>query len=214
METNQFKGVPVNSPGLLSLIKKMDSQPLFQDTAYLFKNSYINIRIPLDKEECGKRGIPVIDKPWLGARVIDKLNHDNCYVLEVLGHQGKVVSTTVVNLEQNTAWMIKLDVIHQEGARSLHMECANHPLNDLEDYPLVIFGEYKDDTIALYGGLDSMPANHLLEEIAALFPLPPGTPTNKPMIIYAAMGEDQPPEIPRKSKRGRLKRNQKPSDLP
>ena len=116
-----FKGLPVNSPGLLSLIKKMDSQPLFQDTAYLFRNSHINVRIPLNKEECEERGIPVIDKPWLGARVINKLNHDNCYVLEVLGHDGKVVSTTVVNLEPNAAWMIKLDVIHQEGARSLHM---------------------------------------------------------------------------------------------
>ena len=129
VETTQFKGVPVNSPGLLSLINKMNSQPLFQDTAYLFKNSLINIRIPLDKEECGKRAIPMIDKPWLRARVVDKLNHDNCYVLEVLGHKGKVVSTTVANLEQGTAWIINLDVIHQKGASSLHMECSNHPLS-------------------------------------------------------------------------------------
>ena len=83
----------------------------------------------------------MIDKPWLRARVVDKLNHDNCYVLEVLGHKGKVVSTTVANLEQGTAWIINLDVIHQQGASSLHMECSNHPLNNLDDYSLVIFGD-------------------------------------------------------------------------
>ena len=166
VETNKFKGLPVASQGLLSLIKKMNSQPLFQDKAYLFRNSHVSLRCPL--EECEEKGIPMIDKPWLVARVINKLNHDDCYVLEVLGHKRKGVSTTVVNLEQNAAWMIKLDVIHQEGARSLHMECADHPLNNLEDYPLVPFGEYKDDTVDLYGGLDSMPDNHLLEEIASL----------------------------------------------
>ena len=80
-----------------------------------------------------------------------------------------MVSTTVANLEPNAAWMIKLDVIHQEGARSLHEECANHPLNNVKDYPLVSFGEYKEDTVDLYGGLDSMPSNHLLEEIASIW---------------------------------------------
>ena len=113
--TTQFKGIPVYSPGLLSLINKMNSQPLFQDTAYLFKNSFISIRIPLDKDDCGKKATPKIDQPWLKARVVDKLNHDNCYVLDVIGHEGKVISTTVANLEQGAAWIISLDVIHQQG---------------------------------------------------------------------------------------------------
>ena len=130
---------------------------------------------------------------------MDKLNHDNCYVVDVIGHEGKVISTTVANLEQGAAWIISMDVIHQQGASSLHMECSNHPLNNLDDYPLVIYGEYKKDTIALYGGLDCMPTNHLLGEIAALLPVPHGVPTGKPMVIYAAGEEDQPPGLPRKS---------------
>jgi hypothetical protein len=74
-------------------------------------------------------------------------------------------------------------------------------MNNVKDYPLVSFGEYKNDTVDLYGGLDSMPNNHLLEEIASLFPLPPEISTKKPVIIYAAMDEDQIPEIPRKSRK-------------
>ena len=81
------------------------------------------------------------------------------------------------------------------------MECSNHPLNNLDDYPLVIYGENKKDTIALYGGLDYMPTNHLLGEIAALLPVPHGVPTDKPMVIYAAGEEDQPPGLPRKSRK-------------
>ena len=171
VESNQCKGVPVSSQGLLSLIKEMNNQALFQDKAYLFRNSHVSLRCLLDKEDCEEGKIPMIDKPWLVAWVINKLNHDNCFVLEVLGDGGETVSTTVANLEPNTAWMIKLDVIHQEGARSLHEECANHPLNDEKDYPIVSFGEYKEDTVDVYGGIDSMPSNHLLEEIASLFHL-------------------------------------------
>ena len=133
VETDKFKGLPITSQGLRSLLKKMNSQPLFQDKAYLFRNSHVSLRCLLDKEECEEGRIPMIDKPWLVARVINKLNHDNCFVLEVLGDGGETVSTTVANLEPNAAWMIKLDVIHQEGARSLHEECANHPLNNVKD---------------------------------------------------------------------------------
>ena len=34
--TAQHRAIPVSSPGLLELIKKMNSQPLFQDVNYLF----------------------------------------------------------------------------------------------------------------------------------------------------------------------------------
>ena len=110
----------------------------------------------------------------------------------MLGHGKEIVGTSVANLEPGAAWMIKLDVIHQEGARSLHEERADHPLNDLESYPLVIFGEYKPETMSLYGGFDSMPDNHLLDEIAALFPLPSGMSTRKPVTIYAMEEEPTP----------------------
>ena len=76
--TAQFKGVPVSSPGLLQLINKMNSQPLFQDIDYLFKDSFISIRIPIDKDVCGKKATHKIDKSWLKARIVDKLSHDNC----------------------------------------------------------------------------------------------------------------------------------------
>ena len=201
VESNQSKGVPVSSQGLLSLIQAMNKQPLFQDKDYLFRNSHVTLRCPLTKDQCEEQEIPLIDMPWLEARVIQKLNHDNCFLLEVLGHRKEMVATTVANLEPGAAWMIKLDVIHHEGARSLHEERADHPLNDIESYPLVIFGEYNQNTVDLHGGLDSMPSNHLLDEIASLFPLPSGISTKKPVIIYAAMEEDQIPEIPRKSRK-------------
>ena len=82
--TAQLKGIPVSSPGLLKLINRMNSQPLFQDVDYLFKDSFISIRIPLDKDDCGKKATHKIDKPWLKARIVDKLSHDNCYVLDVI----------------------------------------------------------------------------------------------------------------------------------
>ena len=132
MKGDRFKGVPVRSQGLLSLIQAMGRQPLFQDKDYLFKNSHITLRCPLTKEQCGQQENPPIDMPWLEARVVQKLNHDNCFLLEVLGHGKEIVGTSVANLEPGAAWMIKLDVIHQEGARSLHEERADHPLNDLE----------------------------------------------------------------------------------
>ena len=54
-------------------------------------------------------------------------------VLDVIGYEGKVISTTVANLEQGAAWIISLDVIHQQGANSLHMECSNHPQGGEEE---------------------------------------------------------------------------------
>ena len=39
--TAQCHAIPVNSPGLLEFIRKMDLQPLFQDTSYLFKEGII-----------------------------------------------------------------------------------------------------------------------------------------------------------------------------
>ena len=82
VESNQCKGVPVSSQGLLSLIKEMNNQALFQDKAYLFRNSHVSLRCLLDKEDCEEGKIPMIDKPWLVARVINKLNHDNCLLFK------------------------------------------------------------------------------------------------------------------------------------
>ena len=155
MEGDRIRGVPVRSQGLVSLIQSMGTQPLFQNKDFLFKNGHITLRCPLTKEQLEN---PPIEMPWLEARVVQKLNHsEDCYLVEVLGHGKEIVGTSVANLESGAAWNIKLDVIDQEGARSLHEEQPEHPWNNTENYPLVAFGQYKPETVSLYGGFDSMP---------------------------------------------------------
>ena len=200
--TAQHRAIPVSSPGLLELIKKMNSQPLFQDVNYLFKDGIIWLRIPLNKSHLGKKEVPKMNKPWMKAQIVNKLRIENSYVLNVMGQKGKIISTTIANLEQGSAWTISLDVIHQQGAASLeHMESLEHPLNNLDVYPLPHYAVYTEDTIELYGGIDNMPVNHLLDEIAAILPAPNGVPTGIPMVIAPRGEEEGPPKVPRKSRK-------------
>ena len=67
MKGDRFKGVPVRSQGLLSLIQAMGTQPLFQNKDFLFKNGHITLRCPLTKEQLEN---PPIEMPWLEARVV------------------------------------------------------------------------------------------------------------------------------------------------
>ena len=46
-----------------------------------------------------------------------------------------------------------------------------------------------------------MPTNHLLAEIAAILPTPDGTPTNIPLVIAPQGQEEDPPQVPRKSRK-------------
>ena len=46
-----------------------------------------------------------------------------------------------------------------------------------------------------------MPTNHLLAEIAAILPAPDGIPTDIPLVIAPQGQEEDPPAVPRKSKK-------------
>ena len=63
--TAQHHAIPVNNPGLLELISKMNLQPLFQDTGYLFNDGIIWARIPVTKTQLGRKETPTMDRPWI-----------------------------------------------------------------------------------------------------------------------------------------------------
>ena len=106
----QHHAIPVSRPGLLELITKMSLKPLFQDTGYLFKDGIIWIRIPLNKSQLGKKEVPSMDKPWMKQRIVSKLMiGDDTYVKDVIGLNGKIMSTTVCNLKPGSAWTLSLD---------------------------------------------------------------------------------------------------------
>ena len=130
--TAQHRAIPVSSPGLLELITKMSIQPLFQLSSYLFKDGVIWIRIPLNKSQLGTKEVPSMNKPWMKAQIVSKLMiGDDTYVVNVIGQKGKIMSTTVCNLKQGSAWTISLDVIHKQGVANLEaMGTPEHPLND------------------------------------------------------------------------------------
>ena len=92
----------------------MNSQPLFQDVSYLFNDGIIWIRIPLNKSHLGKKEVPKMNKPWMKAQIVNKLMIDNSYVLNVMGQKGKIISTTIANLEQGSAWTISAKKIQEE----------------------------------------------------------------------------------------------------
>ena len=144
----QHRAIPVSTPGLLDLLTSMNSQPLFQDPKYLFKDGIIWIRIPLNKSHLGKKEVPNMNKPWMKAQLVNKLARDDYFIIKVMGHKGKIISTTVGNLEQGSAWTKSLDVIHQQGAANLEaMETPEHPLNNQEVYPLPHYAVYTEDTV-------------------------------------------------------------------
>ena len=61
-----------------------------------------------------------MDKPWMKQRIVSKLMMgDDTYVVNVIGLNGRIMSTTVCNLKPGAAWTISLDVIHRQGAASL-----------------------------------------------------------------------------------------------
>ena len=136
----QHHAISVSSPGLLELITKMSLQLLFQDTSYLFKDGIIWARIPLTKTQLGKKEVPSMVKPWMKQRIVSKLMIGNdTYVMDVIGLNSKIMSTTVCNLKPGSAWTISLDVIHRQGAASLEARgTPGHPLND----PLPLYGKY------------------------------------------------------------------------
>ena len=134
------------------------------------------------------------------AQIVSKLMIDNSYVINVMGQLGKIISTTVANLKQGSAWTISLDVIHQQGAANLEaMTIPELPLNNEEVHPLPLYAVYTEDTIEEYGGIDDMPTNHLLDEIAAILPAPDGT--DIPLVITPQGQYEDPPQMPRKSRK-------------
>ena len=138
--TAQHRAIPVSSSWLLELITKMSIQPLFQDINYLFKDGIIWIKIPLNKYHLGKKEVPKMNKPWMKAQIVSKLMIDNSYVINVMDQLGKIISTTVANLKQGSAWTISLDVIHQQGAANLEaMTIPELPLNNEEVHPLPLY---------------------------------------------------------------------------
>ena len=51
-----------------------------------------------------------MDKPWMKQRSVSKLMiGDDTYVKDVIGLNGKIMSTTVCNLKPGSAWTISLD---------------------------------------------------------------------------------------------------------
>ena len=101
-------------------------------------------------------------------------------MVDVIGLNDKIMSTTVCNLKPGAAWTISLYVIDSLGAASLEARgTPGHPLNDETVYPLPLYGKYTSGTIAESGGAMDMPANHLLEEIAVILP-----PQMAPPLAY------------------------------
>ena len=90
--TAPHHAIPVSSPGLLELITKMNLQPLFQDTSYLFKDGIIWARIPVTKTQLGKKEAPSMDRPWMKQRIVNKLMiGTDTYVVDVLGLNDKIM---------------------------------------------------------------------------------------------------------------------------